>query len=98
MTHASNDFHTVPQPYQDILHSRIVQNNVVRIEEHLEAMQRDPHGLEFGPWKMEVDETWKSSFDRINKMGESSQRVILESIREIWVNYITHYGAVEVKS
>jgi len=31
-------------------------------------------------------------------MGESSQRDILESIREIWVNYITHYGAVEVKS
>ena len=61
MTHASNDFHTVPQQYQDLLHSRIVQNNVVRIEEHLEAMQRDPHGLEFGPWKMEVDETWKSS-------------------------------------
>ena len=55
MSHPSNDFHTVPEQYQDVLHSRIVQNNVVRIEEHLEAMQRDPHGLEFGPWKMEVE-------------------------------------------
>ena len=98
MSHKSNDSHTVPSQYQDVLHSRIVQNNVVRIEEHLEAMQRAPHGLEFGPWKREVDEIWKSSFERINQMGESSQRSILESIRETWVSYITHYGAVEVKS
>ena len=98
MSPISNDSQEIHSDYRDALYSRLVQNNVARIEEHLEAMQRDPHGLEFAPWKKEVDEIWKRSFERINQMGEYSQRSILESIRETWVHYITHYGAVDVQS
>lgn len=58
-------------------------------------MQRDPHGLEYAPWKREVDHIWKLTFEYINGMGEKSQAMALESIKDTWVSYITHYGIVD---
>ena len=79
----------------DRLKTRLVFKKIDHIEEHLEAMQRDPHGLEFAPWKNEVDDIWKKIFSDINEMSEEAQKLVLEAMREIWVSYITHYGAVE---
>lgn len=73
---------------------RVVQNKVAFIEEHLEGMQRDPHGYEYEPWKDEVDSLWKSIFEIINRMDEVNQKASLNSISEVWVSYITHYGIV----
>ena len=28
-------------------------------------------------------------------MSEDAQKIVLEAMRETWVSYITHYGAVE---
>ena len=79
----------------DRLKMRLVFRKIDHIEEHLEAMQRDPHGLEYAPWKTEVDSIWKEIFLDINDMSEGAQKIVLEAMREIWVSYITHYGAVE---
>lgn len=79
---------------QDRIHARAVQNSQKRISEHLEAMQRDAHGIEFAPWQAEVEELWKGIFGVINLMSEQPQREALEAIRELWMNYITHYGGV----
>ena len=79
----------------DRLKTRLVFKNIDNIQEHLEAMQRDPHGLEYNPWKLEVDNIWKKIFSDINEMSEEAQKMVLDSMREIWVSYITHYGAVE---
>ena len=79
----------------DRLRARLVGNNVVHIEEHLEAMQRDPHGLEFEPWKREVDDIWRRTFESINSMSEKSQPSVLQYIKETWVTYITHYGVID---
>ena len=76
----------------DRIRARAVHNAQKRISEHLEAMQRDAHGLEFAPWLAEVDEMWKSIFGNINRMSAGPQREALESIRELWTSYITHYG------
>jgi len=76
----------------DVLKSRLILNKIVRVEEHLEAMQRDPHSLEYAPWKVEVDHVWKQVFELINSMDEDAQVSALESIKETWVFYITHYG------
>ena len=38
----------------DKLKTRLVFKRIDYIQEHLEAMQRDPHGLEYAPWKEEV--------------------------------------------
>ena len=76
----------------DKLKTRLVLNNVARIQEHLEAMQRDPHGLEYRPWKEEVDHVWKNVFEYINAMDENAQVSTLELIKETWVGYISHYG------
>ena len=67
-------------------------NKVRMIHEHLEAMQRDAHGLEYAPWRAEVDELWKEIFTNINGLNPESQPVALESIRELWMTYITHYN------
>ena len=83
---------TEPQNPSDILKARLILNKVTRIEEHLEAMQRDPHGLEYAPWKVEVDHVWKQMFELINSMYEDAQLAALESIKETWVSYISHYG------
>jgi len=61
----------------------------------LEAMQRDPHGLEFGPWKMEVEDLWKRTFEGISRMTEQPQKEALETVRDVWVSYITHYGVMD---
>lgn len=79
----------------DRLKTRLVFKNIDHIQEHLEAMQRDSHGLEYGPWKLEVDNIWKKIFSDINEMSEEAQKMVLDSMRDIWVSYITHYGAVE---
>ena len=67
-------------------------NKVRMIHEHLEAMQRDAHGLEYAPWRAEVDELWKEIFTNINGLNPESQPAALESIRELWMTYITHYN------
>lgn len=64
------------------------------IDEHLEAMQRDVHGLEYQPWKIEVDALWKKLFDQINKMSPAPQQAALEMIRELWTMYVAHYAVV----
>ena len=78
----------------DKIRTRKVDNQARQIREHLEAMQRDAHGLEYAPWKKEVDALWKRTFEQINHMGEAPQQRALEAIRELWTRYITHYGVV----
>ena len=55
-------------------------------------MQRDFHGLEYAPWKDEVDTLWKQVFEEINQMGEGFQRASLEMITELWTMYAAHYA------
>ncbi len=76
----------------DKIRGRTVDNQLRRIHEHLEAMQRDAHGLEYAPWKREVDDLWKRIFGHISRMSPDPQRDALESIRELWTTYISHYG------
>ncbi len=78
----------------DRIRSRTVANNATMIQEHLEAMQRDSHGLEYDPWKGEVDAMWKKTFAEISLMSPGPQQASLESIRELWTTYITHYATV----
>ena len=78
----------------DRIRSRTVANKVKLIQEHLEAMQRDAHGLEYDPWKREVDDLWKRAFENINLMSAEPQQRALESIKEIWMTYITHYNVM----
>ena len=77
---------------QDKIRVRSVGNKVRMIREHLEAMQRDAHGLEYAPWKNEVDELWKSLFADVNELDPEIQPVALESIKDLWMTYITHYA------
>ena len=77
---------------RDRIQVRTVGNKVRMIREHLEAMQRDAHGLEYGPWKVEVDELWKTVFININEMEPESQPAALESVKDLWMTYITHYN------
>ena len=78
----------------DMCRMRSVSNDLRRLSEHLEAMQRDIHGLEYAPWKEEVDYLWRGVFARINVMNEMPQKHSLEEIRELWTTYITHYDVV----
>ena len=78
----------------DKIRTRTVRNQLRLIHEHLEAMGRDVHGLEFDPWKREVDALWKRTFEQINYMRPDSQKSALDSIRELWTSYITHYGVI----
>ena len=64
---------------------------LVLIQELLEAMQRDVHGLEYQPWKKEVDLLWKKVFGEINKMQPETQSHSLDSVRELWTSYVAHY-------
>ena len=82
----------------DRIRTRTVGNRVRLIREHLEAMQRDSHGLEYDPWKREVDVLWKHTFEQINRMRPGPQQHALEMIREQWMTYITHYGVMEEPS
>lgn len=79
----------------DRIRSRTVDNHVRLIKEHLEAMQRDSHGLEFAPWKREVDALWRSTFTQIDKMGAQTQRDVLEAVRDLWTSYVQHYVTLE---
>ena len=79
----------------DRIRSRIVANQVNRIQEHLEAMRRDAHGLEYEPWKREVDDIWKRTFGQINQMSPGPQKDALDAIKELWVSYISHYGVID---
>ncbi len=80
----------------DMMRARTVENQTRLVREHLEGMQRDAHGLEFGPWKIEVDELWKSIFGQINRMSPAPQQRSLQSIRELWTSYVTHYSVIAV--
>ena len=69
-----------------------MRNRLRLIREHLEAMQRDVHGLEFSPWKEEVDGLWKGIFEQIGRMSPGPQQSALEMIREPWTMYLKHYA------
>ena len=79
----------------DRIRTRTVHNQVRLIREHLEAMQRDSHGLEYEPWKREVDALWKRTFEQINRMSSGPQKASLDALRELWTTYITHYSVIE---
>lgn len=76
----------------DRISQRSVVNDLRLIEEHLESMQRDSHGLEFARWKDEVDELWKKIFEHVNGLSPEPQQQTLELIRENWTSYLTHYA------
>ena len=78
----------------DRIRTRTVANQVKLIREHLEAMQRDSHGLEFDPWKREVDALWKAIFHQISLMRPDPQQRSLESVRELWTFYVAHYAVM----
>lgn len=76
----------------DRIRVRTVRNQIKLIQEHLEAMQRDAHGIEYKPWKREVDALWKSTFEQINRMTPEPQQGSLMMIRDLWTMYISHYA------
>ena len=78
----------------DMIRVRTVGNQLRLIREHLEAMQRDIYGLEYAPWKREVNDLWKRTFDQINRMSPLPQKGALEDIKDLWTTYITHYDVV----
>ena len=78
----------------DRVRLRTAQLHIKRIREHLEAMQRDAHGVEYAAWKSEVDNIWKLVFENINEMNETPQQSALELIREPWMMYLSHYAAI----
>ena len=77
----------------DRIRTRTVQNLIKLIGEHLEAMQRDAHGIEYGPWRAEVDHLWKQAFGQISSMSPDPQQKCLEMIREPWTSFFTSYVA-----
>ena len=74
------------------MRARTVQNLLRMIHEHLEAMQRDVHGLEFSAWKREVDALWKRIFGEIGRMSADLQQSSLKLVREPWTSYLTHHA------
>ena len=77
----------------DRIRTRLVRNQVRLVHEHLEAMQRDVHGLEYPRWKLEVDGLWKRIFQQIEQMSDGPQQSSLQAIREPWTMYLTYYVA-----
>ena len=75
----------------DKIRLKKVEINILLIQEHLESMQRDPYGLEFEPWRKEVDSIWKYIFKHIDCMKPDVQKKALEHIREPWTSYASHY-------
>ena len=75
----------------DRILTRLVRNQTKLIQEHLEAMQRDTHGVEYAPWRREVDDLWKGVFENVNEMQPQPQMETLEEIRELWTMYVAHY-------
>ena len=84
-----------PMTPTDRVRTRTVSNQVSLIREHLEAMQRDSHGLEYEPWRAEVDALWKRTFAQINLMAPTPQQHSLESIRDLWTTYVSHYAVLD---
>ena len=82
----------------DRIRVRNVRNHLRLVQEHLEAMQRDVHGLEYPHWKEEVDGFWRTAFEEIGKMAPAPQQSVLEAIRGEWTTYLTHYAAIETKA
>lgn len=82
----------------DRMRTRTVSNQAKLIHEHLEAMGRDTHGLEFDPWKREVDALWRGIFEQISRMDSEPQKATLELIREPWTSYLTHYWVSDDES
>ena len=82
----------------DMIRTRTVANQIELIREHLEAMQRDMHVLEFEPWKREVDALWKRIFQQISHMRQGPQHSALESVRELWTTYVAHYAVMSEAS
>ena len=78
----------------DMSRKRTVRNLTILIQEHLEAMQRDVHGIEYLPWKREVDDMWRRVFENINRMSSDTQVVVLEDIRQTWTTYLIYYSEV----
>ena len=78
----------------DRIRTRAVHNHLSLVQEHLEAMQRDSHGLEYSSWKQEVDGIWRGIFAQIGRMSAGPQQSSLQRIREVWTTYLTHYVAV----
>ncbi len=76
---------------QDRILSRMVTNQAKTIREHLESMQRDTHGVEYARWRAEVDDLWKSVFEKINAMSPDAQQSTLEEIRDLWTTFLTHW-------
>ena len=76
----------------DRIRARLVRNQVRHVHQHLEAMQRDVHGLEFSAWKREVDALWKRIFGEIGHMGADLQQSSLKLVREPWTSYLTHHA------
>ena len=70
-----------------------MRNKLRQIQEHLEALQRDVHGLEYSHWKEEVDGLWKGVFEQIGRMSAGPQQSSLQLIKEHWIMYLTHYVA-----
>ncbi len=79
----------------DKIRTRTVNNRIRLIREHLEAIQRDYHGIEYDPWKREIDALWKNIFDQINRMSVEPQRQALDTIKDLWMIYITHYAVID---
>ena len=75
----------------DKIRLRKVKINILLIQDLLESMQRDPYGLEFDPWRKEVDSIWKYIFKQIDYMNPDVQKDALEHIREPWTSYASHY-------
>jgi len=78
----------------DRIRFRSVGNRLNLVREHLEAMQRDVHGLEYAHWKEEVDQLWKVIFEQISRMSEGSQRSSLELIRDDWTQFLQYYATL----
>ena len=82
----------------DRIRKRTVRNLSRLIQEHLEAMQRDAHGLEYRWWKDEVDGLWKGIFEQIGRMAAGPQQASLQMVREQWTTYVTHYVSVDAQT
>ena len=76
----------------DRIRTRTTRGLLREIREHLEAMQRDLHGLEYDPWKVEVDGLWRRVFEQISLMADDPQQSSLQMIQEDWMTYIRHYA------
>lgn len=76
----------------DRIRARTTEALLRMVREHLESMQRDMYGLEYDPWKREVDDLWRRIFGEISRMTEGPQRLSFQMIQEDWTTYITHYS------